>query len=406
MFATLSGFGIFANRPKGYVGAVLMTLAAVGLCSASAQDGAQEQAKKRHDCKPFVYVVNDNSSDYSGYSINEASGVLEPLPGSPYPGGPFFLPDAGGARQIAVDTKGKFLFEVGTSGETFLSVYAIEPNGSLTGLPDEANGPPEDSIALALDPSDRYLYVVGGANIAGYQVDAATGGTTLIPGSTLTTPPVYQSLTVDPRGRFVYVVFGSAGSVQGYRIEPSTGALTLIPGSPFPTGVEPSGVTVDPTGRFLYVSNTNGGSRERGSINGYDIDPRTGALRAMRGSPFAIPEDGWAPDTPAIDPGGRYLYSPLAGSHNVAGYHIHPITGELTPVAGSPFASGTQPIAAAIDPTGRFVYITDQNDGGPGSVYGFSIEPISGSLRPLPDSPFPAGMSTSSIVITGHDLAR
>ena len=61
------------------------------------------------------------------------------------------------------------------------------------------------------------------------------------------------------------------------QFNPATGALTLVPGSPFPAGNNPiSLVTIN---NFLYVSNFTDGT-----ISGYSINPKNGALAALAGS--------------------------------------------------------------------------------------------------------------------------
>ncbi len=50
----------------------------------------------------------------------------------------------------------------------------------------------------------------------------------------------------------------------------------------------------------------------------------------------------------AIDPSGHFLYAVNFNSNDVSAYTVS-ATGALTPVAGSPFAVGTQPHAIAID---------------------------------------------------------
>ncbi|HET7777316.1 MAG TPA: beta-propeller fold lactonase family protein, partial [Rudaea sp.] len=65
-------------------------------------------------------------------------------------------------------------------------------------------------------------------------------------------------------------------------IDPATGALAAIPGSPFAAAANPYAVAVDPTGRFAYVTN-----RGSNNISAFIIDPVTGGLAAIPGSPFA-----------------------------------------------------------------------------------------------------------------------
>src|SRR2546422_5527354 len=77
--------------------------------------------------------------------------------------------------------------------------------------------------------------------------------------------------------RFAYVANYNSGNVSGYAIDPITGALTPVHGSPFPA-LCPVSVKVDPTGRFAYVPNFCGGFIDSGSISAYTIDANTGSL--------------------------------------------------------------------------------------------------------------------------------
>ena len=134
-----------------------------------------------------------------------------------------------------------------------------------------------------------------------------------------------------------------ANNVSGYTIDPSTGALTAIAGSPFDAASEPSSVAVDPSGKFAYVANEVSGST--GNVLGYMINPSTGALTAIAGSPFAA---GFAPFSVAVDPSGRFAYVANVNSGNVSGYTIDPSTGALTAITGSPFPAGAGPVSVAI----------------------------------------------------------
>jgi hypothetical protein len=56
---------------------------------------------------------------------------------------------------------------------------------------------------------------------------------------------------------FVYVanaIFVSltTGSMAAFSVDPNTGILTPVPGSPFQAGAEPAGMAADPSGKFLY----------------------------------------------------------------------------------------------------------------------------------------------------------
>jgi 6-phosphogluconolactonase len=162
------------------------------------------------------------------------------------------------------------------------------------------------------------------------------------------------------RAEFVYVADVN-NEVWGYTISPATGALTSIAGSPFPVGLEPGSVAVDPSGKFAYVANTGiTGIHPTGSVSGYSINPATGALTPIAGSPFAA---GDSPYSVAVDSSGKFAYVVNTDGSNVSGYTINPVTGALTPIAGSPFLTGAAPVSVAITrakPIVRAVYVTNE----------------------------------------------
>src|SRR6516164_2279178 len=95
--------------------------------------------------------------------------------------------------------------------------------------------------------------------------------------------------------------------------------------------------SASPTGvvEFAYVTNEN-----VNSISGFSINA-TGALTPVSGSPFAT---GTSPIGIAVDPAGKFVYAANANSKNVSGYSINTSTGALTPVPGSPFTAGSHPV--------------------------------------------------------------
>ena len=98
----------------------------------------------------------------------------------------------------------------------------------------------------------------------------------------------------------------------------------------------------------------------------------------------------------AVDPKGKFAYVTNAGDNTVSGYGLDPLTGALTSLPGSPFGAGTNPISVAIDPTAQFAHVTNQNDG---TVSAYLID-CDGYLTPVAGSPFPSGTSPSAIAIT------
>lgn len=137
---------------------------------------------------------------------------------------------------------------------------------------------------------------------------------------------------------------------------------------------------------YAYV--TNGTSN---SVSAYTICATTGALTPVAGSPFAA---GAGPNTVAVDPTGKFAYVSNCCSENISAYKIRS-SGALTPVAGSPFAAGYGPQGVAADPAGKFVYVANvvSND-----VSAYKIN-INGALTSVIGSPFAAGISPVSVAV-------
>jgi DNA-binding beta-propeller fold protein YncE len=60
----------------------------------------------------------------------------------------------------------------------------------------------------------------------------------------------------------------------------------------------------------------------------------------------------------------HYVYVTNDASANVSAFAINASTGTLTQVKGWPFAAGPEPWGVAVDPTGKFAYVTNVSDGG------------------------------------------
>jgi len=88
-------------------------------------------------------------------------------------------------------------------------------------------------------------------------------------------------VAVEPAGKYAYRTQAFSDGVHAYAIDPGTGALTEVPGSPYATRTWPVFIAFDPTGKFVYVAN-----RDSLSISAYAINTSTGVLSAIPGSPF------------------------------------------------------------------------------------------------------------------------
>jgi 6-phosphogluconolactonase (cycloisomerase 2 family) len=179
----------------------------------------------------FLYVPDYQATGtIYAYSVNTTTGALTALAGSPFSGHPFNC----GAF---VHSNGKFLFvvDLATSDneeKAPISVYSInQTTGALAEIPGSpfAGGGFNYSDFFATDPTGRFLYVaVGPSALLGYSVNLTSGALTPVPGSPyLVNYPT--SLLVDPTGKFLYLSnIGSGPTAYTFSINSSTGALTQI----------------------------------------------------------------------------------------------------------------------------------------------------------------------------------
>jgi 6-phosphogluconolactonase (cycloisomerase 2 family) len=202
------------------------------------------------------------------------------------------------------------------------------------------------------------------------------------------------------QGTFVYTDNNRVpNSVSGFSVT-LNGALIEIPGSPFLTGGNGTigglfvATRITTVKNFLYAANA-----ASNNVSAFSINPSTGALAAVPGSPFAT--EGVASEISlAATPDGKFLMALNTGPPIITAFSISP-NGALTPVDGSPFSVGDavqQPLGMKITPNGRFVAVSHQVLGTQtsGNVAMFGIS-ATGRITPVPGSPFAASVGAQGI---------
>jgi len=277
----------------------------------------------------FAYVANlvSNASDLSTismYIINSTTGVLSPTTPATVPTG--FFPQA-----IAIDPLGRFVYTA-NSDDSSVSMFAINQSAGV------------------LTPTTP-------ASVS-----------TLIPGEILSTP---SFLTVDPTGRFVDVTvsLSNGSAVFTFTINQTTGLLTPTSPAMVSTGGIPFQVVVAPSGKFAYVVNNLSGGETTDGVWQYTLNSATGVL--TQNTPVAVAA-GNGPTAVAVDPTSRFAYVVNRLDNTVSMLTIDPNTGNLTlnSTATNPtatIATGTEPFRIDFDPSGKFVYVT--NEGSAASIY-------------------------------------
>jgi 6-phosphogluconolactonase len=191
-----------------------------------------------------------------------------------------------------------------------------------------------------------------------------------------------------------------ASLIDSFGVNLNSGALTQIhTAAQVPSGTAPTAIIVDSTGSTAYVANVaiSSPTTSAGAISAYKIN--SGGTLTATGGNVATGAD---PVALAMDPGGKFLFVANQGSNNVSVFSIGS-AGSLTEVAGSPFATGTAPLppsnalpvpAGVAVSSGNFVYVSNQ---GQNTISAFSLDTNSGALTPIAGSPFAAGTSPSGL---------
>jgi 6-phosphogluconolactonase (cycloisomerase 2 family) len=168
----------------------------------------------------------------------------------------------------------------------------------------------------------------------------------------------------------------------------ANGSLSAVPGSPFLTGGNGAGggffaanrITTAVVKDVLYAANAGSNT-----VSAFSINPTTGVLTTIAGSPFATGGAGGngVGISLTATPDDKFLIAAIGGSMTITVFSIA-ANGSLSPVAGSPFPSGAAgPLAdAKVTSDGKFLAVTSA----PGNISMFNIS-AAGALAPLPGFP-------------------
>lgn len=136
---------------------------------------------------------------------------------------------------------------------------------------------------------------------------------------------------------------------------------------------------------FLFL--LEGKGVPTGTVHAFRMNSATGGIAEVPGSPFNA---GLVPNQLIVDPTGRFVFVTNQESEDVTAFAIDHSTGALAQLPGSPFLIGAQPVTAAVDPTGRFFYVfATSNVYGADQelLYEYTIDAITGVLTLSSPSP-------------------
>src|SRR5579864_3078357 len=246
----------------------------------------------------------------------------------------------------------QFLYVTGP-GTNEVFQFQIHNNGTLTALDPASVGVGSNPVSIAMEPAGNFAYI---ANFSGNDVTLLSvnrgNGALSVPAATSPIPPPSPpnifatdvgpiSMAMAPGGTFLFVLDQGSVDISGFAIDPTTGNLSVVKGSPFVSGCSGSSLAITPKADTLFVTCPAAGTIQALTISGQGVLSPPTAVSGPSGSPtFA-----------AVDPTGRFLYVADPTANGVFAFTIGS-NGSLTAISGSPFAAGAQPIALAATPEG------------------------------------------------------
>jgi len=286
----------------------------------------------------FLYVANILSDNVSGYSI-ASDGTLTPIPGSPFPA-------ASGAVSVAVDPTGKFLYvpscgsDCSGSGPGSIVAFTITAGTGVLvpvpGSPFAAGMAPYEMAFGTPDGSPSggtFAYAANhnSNNISAFSIQPS-GALSAVPGSPFAAGNGSYALSVDAGHSRLFVVNTYSNDLSIYVMH-LDGSLFQIPNSTTPTGGFTSSVAYDGN-QHVYVAGISGV---------YGFTENNFPLAPIAGSPFT---GGTAPNCVRVDPSGKFLYAVNEASNNVSAFSISSSTGILAPIGT--FPAGHSPYSIAL----------------------------------------------------------
>jgi len=398
----------------------------------------------------YVYATSAQTGTISAFAVDYQSGALTQITGSPFQGT--------GTTPVAIvpSPNGKYIYVV-NNFTSAIGVYAVGTDGKLygqatTSLSPVVNGTviPGGSLptAATIDSTGSFLYVTFTLQPGYTTASPGKGGVTIFPinqtNGLLGTPVQNNGLYYVPVGNnpvsiavsepicyttapaqqvtlnascnsgtghyavYAYVLDQEPApnaAILGFSQNMTTGSLALLSGASCTTtanvlctgyaaGVRPSSVVVEPTTRYVYAAD-----EASNQIYGYQIaNNTTGNLTGLRSSPSI---SGLYPVNLTVDPRGKFLLSANQNSNTVGSYAINSADGSLGGVAGAGAATvATAPTCVAIEPAlGIYVYTSNSLDG---SISGLQMNPSTGALTTIPNSPFPTTTLPSCVTAVAN----
>ena len=372
----------------------------------------------------FVYTANAlEGGSISIYKLNPTTGALTPTGGSPL--------QNDSPAYLAATAGGKFLIVSGGSCPGCgIQVFAINPaTGALTlaHAYEQIGAVTVQGSQVISDPAGTTLYTFGTMqNIQGatLQVIAAVhvnadGSLTTIGNNVAFSPGQNivgsSPMAVDPKSRWVFALVGdNTGAATLFAfvhnadgsLGAQVGAVSLGDQNCTSTLVVPK-IAIDPQGKNLFFSCNPNATFKFNGIQVYGINQTTGALSRIDSFTTQHTFEALSSDRQ-----GWRVFAATEETNLVEPFDFNRNVDQLGLLNGGIlYHTGAQPNGVAVDPSNKFVYVTNGSfcfakavangtciNTSSGNISGYSFNYTQGTLANLPGSPFASGPGTRSMI--------
>lgn len=223
----------------------------------------------------FAYVANLNGHTVSAYTVNSTTGVLTAIAGSP-----FSVPPSSSQPQgLTSSPNGQFLYVIdyfSAFGGGKVDAFSIDQStGALTALPGSPYQTGTYPTSIITNSTGSFIYVAAGngpgfktsefnTSIWIYSANSTTGALTDV--TPIMPDTAASGIALTPDDKFTYDTRYQDDLIIASSVDPTSGLLSILPYGPYATANGPSAIIVTPNGLFVYVINANSNT-----ISGYVI---------------------------------------------------------------------------------------------------------------------------------------
>ncbi len=319
--------------------------------------------------------VQGKAEGFYIYEMNPSTGALTHVLTSPRTENPSY---------VAIHPNGKWLYAVNELGDGQVSAFTIDKGKKQAQFINAVSTHGNSPCYVSIDKSGKFVMTAnyGTGNIALYPINSD--------GSLKEATSViqHQGSGPDPRQQgphahmirtgnsndLIYAVDLGTDRVTTYKLDPTKASLNKVSEYKAIPGAGPRHVEFHKNQKWAYIV-----SELNGTVEACSVDAKTGALtrfQEISTLPAGETRKAGCADI-HVSPNGKYLYASNRGEINtIAMFTIDANSGKLSVLGYQP-VKGRTPRSFAIDPTGTFLLVANQDTG---NIITFKIDPSTGKL--------------------------